>query len=79
MQEHREDAPIIFPAIKIPWQLDKITGTRSLTGLILTYGADLESNPKDNRSNIFAQYYGLKGIAIDEETDWNKYGEGDEW
>ena len=43
------------------------------------FGADLESTPTDNRSLMFAQFYGLKGIIIDHEIDWEKYGETNEW
>jgi hypothetical protein len=77
--EHRQDDLIVVPAIEIPWQLDKVTGNRSLTSVLLMFGADLESNPQDNRSNIYAQYHGLKGIIIDKEIDWGKYGEENEW
>ena len=77
--EHRQDDPIVVPAIEIPWHLDKVAGNRSLTEVLLMFGADLESNPQDNRSNIFAQYHGLKGIVIDKNIDWGKYGEENEW
>ena len=77
--QHREDDPIVVPAIEIPCHLDYITGNRSVNEILLMYGADLESNPKDNRSNMFAQYYGLKGIVIDKERDWGTYGEIDAW
>lgn len=77
--EHRLDDPIVVPAIEIPWHLDKVTGNRSITDILLMFGADLESNPQDNRSNVFAQYHGLKGIVIDKEIDWGKYGEENEW
>ncbi|WP_297965916.1 DUF6056 family protein [uncultured Anaerovibrio sp.] len=77
--KHKEDNLIVVPAIKIPWHLDKITGNRSVTDMLLMFGGDLESNPTDNRSNMFAQYYGLKGIIIDKRVDWGKYGEVNEW
>ena len=77
--QHREDDPVIVPAIEIPGHLDSITGSRSVNEFLLMYGADLESDPRDNRSNVFAQYHGLKGIVIDKEIDWGKYGEIDEW
>lgn len=77
--EHRQDNPIIVPAIEIPYHLDKITGNRSITDVLLMFGADLESTPTDNRSLMFAQFYGLKGIIIDHEIDWEKYGETNEW
>ena len=51
----------------------------AILALLLMFGADLESNPQDNRSNIFAQYHGLKGIVIDKNIDWGKYGEENEW
>ncbi|MBQ1460435.1 MAG: hypothetical protein IIZ16_00185, partial [Selenomonas sp.] len=79
ISEHRQDDPVVVPAIEIPWHLDKITGNRSLTESLLIFGADLESNPRDNRSNVYAQYHGLKGIVIDKQIDWGKYGETIEW
>lgn len=76
---HREDDPVVVPAIEIPYHLDKITGNLSVTETLLMFGADLESDPRDNRSNVYAQYHGLKGIVIDKEIDWGKYGEANEW
>ena len=75
----RQDDPIVVPAIKLPGLLPKIVGNRSVTETLLMFGADLESDPKDNRSNMFAQYHGLKGIVIDKQSDWGKYGEIYEW
>ncbi len=69
----------MVPAIKLPGLLPKIVGNRSVTETLLMFGADLESKPKDNRSNMFAQYHGLKGIVIDKQSDWGKYGEIYEW
>lgn len=77
--EHRQDDPIVVPAIEIPWHLDKVMGNRSVTSVLLMFGADLESVPTDNRSNMYAQYHGLKGIVIDKQIDWGKYGEENEW
>ena len=77
--QHRQDDPVVVPAIEIPWRLDKITGSRSVTETLLMFGGDLESNPKDNRSNVYAQYHGLKGIVIDKKIDWGKYGEANDW
>ena len=79
VNEHRQDDLIVVPAIEIPGHLDKITGNRSVTETILTFGADLESDPKDNRSNMYAQYHGVKGVVIDKQIDWGKYGEANEW
>ena len=72
VEEHRNDALIIVPALRIPWDIDAWLGPRSLTKYHLIYGADLESKPEDNRSNIFAQYYGLDKICIDSHEDWAK-------
>lgn len=79
IDNHRQDDLIVVPAIEIPWHLDKITGNRSITNILLMFGADLESDPKDNRSLMFAQYHGLKGIIINKKIDWGKYGETNEW
>lgn len=77
--EHRQDDPLVVPAIEIPQHLDKVMGNRSVTSVLLMFGADLESEATDNRSNMFAQYHGLKGIVIDKKIDWGKYGEENEW
>ena len=69
----------MVPAIELPGHLDKITGNRSVTETILTFGADLENDPRDNRSNMYAQYHGVKGVVIDKQIDWGKYGEANEW
>jgi len=74
VNEHRQDDEIVVSALYIPDNLDEWLGPRSLTIYHLIYGADLEYKPTDNRSNIFAQYYGLKSIRIDREFDWEKYG-----
>jgi len=74
VEKHRTDEEIEVTAIYIPYNLDEWLGPRSLTMYHLIYGADLEYKPTDNRSNIFAQYYGLKSIRIDKEEDWEKVG-----
>ena len=79
VNEHRQDDLIVVPAIEIPGQLDKITGNRSLTESLLMFGADLESEPQDNRSLMYARYHGVKGVVIDKVIDWGKYGEAIEW
>ena len=79
VNEHRQDDLIVVPAIELPGHLDKITGNRSVTETILTFGADLENDPRDNRSNMYAQYHGVKGVVIDKQIDWGKYGEANEW
>ena len=79
VNEHRQDDLIVVPAIELPGHLDKITGNRSVTETILTFGADLENDPRDNRSNMYAQYHGVKGVVIDKQIDWGKYGETIEW
>lgn len=75
VEQHRNDDEIVVSALYIPHDLDEWLGTRSMTTYHLIYGADLEYKPKDNRSNMFAQYYGLKSIRIDKESDWKKVGE----
>lgn len=79
ISEHRQDDPIVVPALEIPGHLDAITGNRSVTETLLMFGADLESDPRDNRSNMYAQYHKLKGIIIDKDIDWGTYGEVNEW
>lgn len=79
VSEHRQDDSIVVPAIEIPCNFDKITGSRSVTETLLMFGGDLESDARDNRSLMYAQYHGLKGIVIDRQIDWGKYGEANEW
>ena len=38
----------------------------------LIYAADLEAKPTDNRSLMYALYFGLPPIRIDREVDWKK-------
>ncbi|ORT99971.1 hypothetical protein D081_1552 [Anaerovibrio sp. JC8] len=75
IEQHRNDDEIVVPALYIQDDLDEWLGPRSMTIYHLIYGADLEYKPKDNRSNMFAQFYGLKSIRIDKENDWKKVGE----
>lgn len=79
IEARRNEELIVVPAISVPNHLAWILGARSITEALLVYGGDLESNPTDNRSNVFAQYHGLKAIVIDKERDWGKYGEKNEW
>ena len=75
VEQHYNDDEIVVSALYIPHDLDEWLGPRSMTTYHLIYGADLEYKPKDNRSNMLAQYYGLKSIRIDKESDWKKVGE----
>lgn len=68
----RNEEVIVVPAFYIPYHLDRYTLYRSLTEMHLVYGGDLESKPTDNRSLMYAQYYGLKAIRIDRKVDWKK-------
>lgn len=72
IEKHKNDSIIVVKSLTIPYNLDKWLGPRTLTEYHLIYGADLEFDPSDNRSIMFAQYYGLKKICIDTKTDWKK-------
>ena len=67
----QKDKPTIeVAAFHIPYGLDRYIGPRSLMDEHLIYGADLESKATDNRSLMYALYYGLPPIHIDRQVDW---------
>ena len=67
----QKDQPLIeVAAFQIPCGLDSYIGPRSLMDEHLIYGADLESKTTDNRSLMYALYYGLPPIRIDRQVDW---------
>ncbi len=72
VNQHRDADLLVVHAFHIPYGLDSYLGPRSLTDLHLIYGFDLESKPTDNRSLMYALYYGLPPIRIDREVDWKK-------
>ena len=74
-RQHQREDSIVVRAFYIPYDLDHYLGPRSLTDFHLIYGVDLESKTTDNRSLMYARYYGLPPIRIDRETDWKKRGE----
>jgi len=63
---------LVVPFYQIPYNLDSYLGPRSITDFHLIYAADLESKTTDNRSLMYARYYGLPPIRIDREVDWKK-------
>ena len=69
---HRDQKQLVVPAFQIPLGLDHYIGPRSLVDDHLIYAADVESNPTDNRSLMYALYYNLPPICIDRQIDWNK-------
>jgi hypothetical protein len=72
VSQHSDADSLVVRAFHIPYGLDSYLGPRSLTDLHLIYGFDLESKPTDNRSLMYALYYGLPPIRIDREVDWKK-------
>ena len=70
IEQHRDEPLIVVKAFHIPRDIDCWLGTRSITDFHLIYGADLEYEPTDNRSLMFAQYHGLKAIRTDRKVDW---------
>lgn len=72
VMERRNEELIVVEAFHIPYDLDRYTLYRSITDMHLVYGADLEAKPTENRSLMYAQYYGLRAIRIDREVDWKK-------
>ena len=72
VRQHQDADTLVVPAYQIPYHLDNYLGPRSLTDLHLIYAGDLESKTTDNRSLMYARYYGLHPIRIDREVDWKK-------
>ena len=75
VRQHQDADTLVVSSYKIPYNLDSYLGPRSFTDFHLIYGADLESKTTDNRSLMYARYYGLPPIRIDREVDWNKRNE----
>ena len=75
VKQHQDADSLVVPYYKIPYNLDRYLGPRSITDFHLIYGADLESKTTDNRSLMYARYYGFPPIRIDREIDWNKRNE----
>ena len=75
VKQHQDADSLVVSSFNIPYNLDSYLGPRSITDFHLIYGADLESKTTDNRSLMYARYYGLPPIRIDREVDWNKRNE----
>ena len=75
IQSKPKEPLLVVPALHVPEGWWQIAGPRSVTEYHLIYGLDLESKPTDNRSLMFARYYGTGPICIDEERDWKKVKE----
>ena len=75
VKQHQDADMLVVPYYKIPYNLDSWLGPRSITEFHLIYAADLESKTTDNRSLMYARYYGLPPIRIDREVDWKKRNE----
>ena len=70
VMQHKHQKLLVVPAYQIPNHLDRYMGPRSLVDDHLIYAADLESKTTDNRSLMYARYYGLPPICIDRQVDW---------
>ena len=66
----RDAEEIIVPPFKLPTFAETVAGQRSWTKISLLGGGDLTTNPDNNRNIMFAQYYGLKKIRVDENLKW---------
>lgn len=75
VMQHQDADSLVVSAYYIPYNLDNYLGPRSLTEFHFIYGCDLESKTTDNRSLMYARYYGLPPIRIDREVDWKKWDE----
>ena len=76
VRQHQDADTLVVSSYKIPYNLDSYLGPRSFTDFHLIYGADLESKTTDNRSLMYARYYGLPPIRINREVDWKKRNDG---
>ena len=59
VRQHQDADSLVVPFYRIPYNLDHYLGPRSITDFHIIYGADLESKTTDNRSLMYARYYGL--------------------
>jgi hypothetical protein len=75
VRQHQDADSLVVPYYKIPYNLDRYLGPRSITDFHIIYAGDLESKTTDNRSLMYARYYGFPPIRIDREIDWNKRNE----
>ena len=75
VRQHQDADSLVVPYYKIPYNLDRYLGPRSITDFHIIYAGDLESKTTDNRSLMYARYYGFHPIRIDREIDWNKRNE----
>ena len=75
VRQHQDADSLVVPYYKIPYNLDRYLGPRSITDFHIIYAGDLESKTTDNRSLMYARYYGIPPIRIDREIDWNKRNE----
>ncbi|MBO7051318.1 MAG: hypothetical protein J6W24_01480, partial [Prevotella sp.] len=72
VMQHQDADSLVVSAYYVPYDLDSYLGPRSVTNFHFIYAADLESKTTDNRSLMYARYYGLPPIRIDREVDWEK-------
>ena len=75
VMQHQDADSLVVSAYYVPYDLDSYLGPRSVTNFHFIYAADLESSTTDNRSLMYARYYGFPPIRIDREIDWNKRNE----
>ena len=75
VMQHQDADSLVVSAYYIPYDLDSYLGPRSVTHFHFIYAADLESKTTDNRSLMYARYYGLPPIRIDQDVDWKKRNE----
>ena len=66
---NRNAAEIIVPPVELPSWSESIVGQRTYSKYAITFG-DIGTRPEYFRNLIFAQYYGLKKIRVDENLKW---------
>ena len=67
---NRDAEELVVPHLVLPSWSESIVGQRTWTKFVLITGADLYSFFEGNKNIMFAQYYGLKKIRVDENLKW---------
>ena len=66
---NRDAEEIVVPFMSLPSWIKVFVGQRTWTDFIFKY-AVLRPEPESHRNIMFAQYYGIKKIRIDENLKW---------
>ena len=70
INDSRDAEEIVVPCLVLPTWSESIIGNRTWTKSSLIGGGDLNRDFNNNHNILFAQYYGLKKIRVDENLKW---------